>query len=111
DAEETLLTFMKGGVPDPAAFRQNVGDVLGSVTTGRPTATVRAYGEMVDCLWKNDATDAAIRLEVLWNQLANTRAFSLLCGYSMGNFYKHGAYEDICTQHTHVMPAGGQPIR
>jgi hypothetical protein len=111
DAEETLATFMKDGVLDPVAFRTSVGGALDSATAGRPKATVRAYGEMVDWLWKHDAADAAIRLEVLWNQLANTRAFSLLCGYSMGNFYKHGAYEDICGQHTHVVSAAGQPLR
>jgi 4-alpha-glucanotransferase len=29
---------------------------------------------------------------MLWNRLANTHDFSLLCGYAMGNFYKekHG---------------------
>jgi hypothetical protein len=109
DAEETLSTFMKDGVPDPVAFNQSVGGVLNTATAGQPNTTVRAYGEMVDCLWKNDAADAAIRLEVLWNQLANTRDFSLLCGYSMGNFYKHGAYENICSQHTHVISGAGQP--
>lgn len=111
DAEETLSTFMKDGVPDPVAFRASIGSVFDGATAGRPNATVRAYGEMVDWLWKHGAADAAIRLEVLWNQLADTRAFSLLCGYSMGNFYKQGAYEDICSQHTHVVSAAGQPLR
>jgi hypothetical protein len=36
---------------------------------------------------KDGLTTAAIKLEVLWNQLAMTREFSLLCAYSMGNFY------------------------
>jgi hypothetical protein len=111
DAEETLATFMKDGVPDPVAFRQNVGDALDKAIAGRPNASVRAYGEMVDCLWKAGQTDAAIRLEVLWNQLADTRAFSLLCGYCMGNFYKHGAYENICDHHTHVISGSGHPTR
>ena len=109
DAEEALATFMKDGVPDPGAFRWSVGGVLDRAMAARPASTVRAYGEMVDWLWKHDAPDAAIRLEVLWNQLARTRAFSLLCGYSMGNFYKHGAYEQICAQHTHVVSSSGQP--
>jgi hypothetical protein len=111
DAEETLSAFMKDGVPDPVAFRATVGGVLDLATAGRPNATVRAYGEMVDWLWKQGTADAAIRLEMLWNQLADTRAFSLLCGYSMGNFYKQGAYEDICSQHTHVVSTAGQPLR
>jgi hypothetical protein len=110
DAEETLSTFMKDGVPDAEAFQRIVGGVLDHAARGRRQATVRAYGEMVDCLWKTGAAAAAIRLEVLWNQLAETRAFSLLCGYSMGNFYKHGAYEDICRQHTHAFSSTGHPV-
>jgi len=109
DAEETLATFMKAEAPDPAAFVQSIGGILDRLAAGRPQVTVRAYGEMVDCLWKRSATDAAIRLEVLWNELADARGFSLLCGYAIGNFYKYGAYEDICRQHTHVLSASGQP--
>jgi hypothetical protein len=111
DAEQILSTFMKDGFPDPGAFRRSVGGVISSATAGRTKTTVRAYGEMVDCLWRNEACAAAIRLELLWNQLAKTSDFSLLCGYSMGNFYKHGAYEDICSQHTHVMSGAGKPTR
>ena len=91
DAEETLSTFMKDGFPDGAAFRQSVGAVLDGASAGRPKTTVRAYGEMVDCLWKNDATIAAIQLEVLGISSRIRLPFSLLCGYSMGNFYKHMA--------------------
>lgn len=107
DAEEALATFMKDGSPDPAAFDRNVGGLLDRLTATRPGTTVRAYGEMVDWLWKNDAADTAIRLEVMWNELAAKRSFSLLCGYSMGNFYKHGAYETICAQHSHVVTGDG----
>ena len=111
DAHETLATFMKDGNPDPVAFRHTVGGALRRAAEGRPQATVRAYGEMVDCLWKAEQVDAAIRLEMLWNQLASTNAFSLLCGYCMGNFYKHGAYENICAHHTHVLSGDGQMTR
>jgi hypothetical protein len=111
DAAETLSTFMKNGLPDRDAFRQHVGSTIDKAAAGRSDVTVRAYGEMVDCLWKDRQTDAAIRLEVLWNQLAETRAFSLLCGYCMGHFYKHGAYEEICSHHTDVITAAGQLTR
>jgi len=111
DAADTLATFMRDGVPDADAFRQTIGGMLEAATAGRPEAAVRAYGEMVDCLWKNDAADAAIRLEVLWNELADTHTFSLLCAYSIGSYYKHGAYERICSQHTHVVSTTGQPTR
>ena len=34
----------------------------------------------MDLLWKDGLTTAAVRLEMLWNQLARTQDFSLLCG-------------------------------
>jgi hypothetical protein len=55
-------------------------------------------------LWKQGHTEAAIRLEVLWNELASTYAFSLLCGYAMGNFFKETAkLHEVCEQHTRVV--------
>ena len=63
---------------------------------------------MVDLLWKDGLTTAAVRLEMLWNQLARTHDFSLLCGYSMGNFYKESLcepFDRVCHAHSLVMPA------
>jgi len=48
-------------------------------------------------------TVAACRLETLWNTLANTHAFSLLCGYAIGNLYKDAAVDEICSHHSHVV--------
>jgi hypothetical protein len=104
DAEETLATFMAGDVPDPGAFRRNVGDALDQMLAGRDRTAVRAYGEMVDVLWKKGRAEAAIKLEILWNELAASHSFQLLCGYSMGNFFKQAEYyEKVCEQHTEVV--------
>lgn len=104
DADETLSRFMSKGMPDPALFRRTIGDVLEQAARGRERTPVRAYGEMVDVLWKKGAPDAAIRLEVLWNELAASHSFSLLCGYAIGNFYKQASrIEEVAQQHTHVM--------
>ena len=62
---------------------------------------------MVDVLWKAGQTVAACRLEALWNALANTHAFSLLCGYAMDNFYKDAAVDEICSHHSHVVSSTG----
>ena len=67
-------------------------------------------GQMVDVLWKNGQQEAAIRLEVLWNHLANSQAFSLMCGYAIGHFYKDASFDHICGQHTHVLSADGKPV-
>jgi hypothetical protein len=63
---------------------------------------------MVDVLWKKGERDAAIRLEMLWNQLSHIEAFSLLCGYAMGDFYKDANVDDICRQHSHIVSADGK---
>lgn len=102
DAGETLGLFMESGVPRPAAFRQVMGLLLETVRKGRHECVVRAYGEMVDVLWRAEQHDAAIRLEVLWNELATEHLFSLLCGYQVGQFFKHAAaIASVCEQHTH----------
>jgi MEDS: MEthanogen/methylotroph, DcmR Sensory domain len=104
DAEDTLGAFMHNGMPDPRLFQRSIGDIINQTIRGRGQISLRAYGEMVNVLWQRGQTEAAIRLEVLWNELASTHAFSLLCGYAIGSFYKETSkFEDVCQQHTHVM--------
>jgi hypothetical protein len=103
DAEEMLGQFMIGDVPDPELFEETVGLIVHQMLDGRGRIVVRAYGEMVDVLWKEGRAEAAIKLEILWNKLAMKYSFALLCGYAMGNFYKQAKQlDDICAQHTHV---------
>jgi hypothetical protein len=107
DANDVLATFMREEMPHPEAFHHIVGGVIRQTLANRSSTGLRAYGEMVDVLWKRGSEEAAIKLEVLWNDLAGTHAFQLLCGYSIGNFYKQaGSFERICEQHTHVMTDG-----
>ena len=107
DARETLQLVMDDGMPDPSAFQRAVGGILTKVRRGREQCAVRTYGEMVDLLWKDGREAAAIRLETLWNQLASVHDFELLCGYSMGNFYKGGAMDEIKGHHTHSLDVDG----
>jgi len=111
DAREALAMFMVDALPNSRAFHHNMGETMRLASRGHENVTVRAYGEMVDLLWKDGLEAAAIRLETLWNELANTHGFNLLCGYSMGNFYKGAAIEDIKGQHSHLIADTGRPIR
>jgi hypothetical protein len=107
DAEDTLAAFMADDGPDAAAFRAHVGQVIEQTMIGRQQQTLRAYGEMVDVLWRQGKPEQAIKLEILWNELAQTHRFNLLCGYSMGHFYKHAEYADrVRAEHTHVVSDG-----
>ena len=107
DARNMLDTFMIDGQPDGELFRAAASAAITRVCRDRKQCTIRAYGELVDLLWKDGLTGPAIKVEMLWNRLANTHDFSLLCGYSMGNFYKDATIEDITRQHTHVVTATG----
>jgi len=107
DAAETLATFMSGSVPDAQRFTQVVGDVLTRAVCGTSHSVTRAYGEMVDILWKEGNTEGAIRLEELWNDLAASHPFSLLCAYEMSNFTRESdspGFQAICRKHAHVIP-------
>lgn len=107
DARDTLNEFMGDAMPNPGAFRRAVGGHLTGIRRSSGGRPIRAYGEMVDLLWKDGREAAAIRLETLWNQLARSLDFELLCGYSMGNFYKGSSLDEVTRQHTHVVPTDG----
>jgi len=106
DAEEMLGQFMLGDHPDPDLFDENVGVVIKQTLDGRGGSGARAYGEMVDVLWKEGRSEAALAVEILWNKLIYKHGFALLCGYSMGNFYKQPRQlEVVRSHHTHVIDA------
>ena len=107
DAAETLRLFMQGDMPDPDRFRSVIGSVLDECRASVDGLTVRAFGEMVNVLWREGNEQGAIRLEQLWNDLARTHGFSLLCAYAMQNFTAAGdtsGFREICRQHGEVLP-------
>jgi len=107
DARGTLSEFMEGGMPDRERFEATLGPVFGRLLGNRSYLVARAYGEMVDVLWKDGNIEGAIALEEMWNALAARYSFTLLCAYAMGNFYKEAhtaSFQRICAQHTHALP-------
>jgi signal transduction histidine kinase len=109
DARETLARFMRRGTLDPALFRAVMGEIFAAsaaraVAQGRQ---VRAYGEMVDVLWRDGQRSAALLIEDLWNDLSATFPFSIFCAYVLDSFFKSSdteLFEKICSAHTHVVP-------
>jgi signal transduction histidine kinase len=107
DAGETLASFMSGSVPDAHRFKRVIGDVLARSVCGTSHSVTRAYGEMVDILWREGNAEGAIRVEEWWNDLAAAHSFSLLCAYGISNFSREShspGFEAICRQHVHVIP-------
>ena len=103
DAADTLASLLVDGHPDAERFRAIVGGVIaGAAHHGR----VRAYGEMVALLQAEGRTAAALALEELWNDLAATHAFELLCSYPkqvFDNEHGHADVHGVYDRHTHVV--------
>ena len=107
DARECLSAFMEGGRPNAELFEATVGNVFERLMQNRRYLVLRAYGEMVDLLWRDGKADAAIALERLWNALAQKYAFTLLCAYSKESLAmcdENHNVEHICAEHTTVLP-------
>jgi signal transduction histidine kinase len=110
DADETLAKFMVNGQPDGARFNRVLTARMARLTSAAvgPSPQVFAFGEMVSRLWGDGKREAAIRLEQLWNDLAEKHAFQLLCAYPMRLFSRERDRESllkICAEHSHVLPA------
>lgn len=109
DARATLAAFMVGDMPDTQKFDHTVGAAVERLDAQHEGAVIRAFGEMVNLLWQDGNTRAAIRLEELWNQLATVHPISLLCSYAGGEFLAASGYADresITRLHTHVLDSG-----
>jgi CheY-like chemotaxis protein len=106
DADEVLSRFMVEATPDTRRFEDTMMHTVMDRLAWSGTRTVRAYGEMVDLLWKNDQHAAAISLETLWNQFIASRKCSLLCGYSFEAVGEGTGFKKICSEHSHVVSAG-----
>jgi anti-sigma regulatory factor (Ser/Thr protein kinase) len=81
DAQDLLSRFTVGGSIDPDLFSQTVPPLVESLKA-RGAQPPRAYGEMVDLLWRQGNVQASHDLEMLWNSVGAGRDFGLFCGYS-----------------------------
>lgn len=114
DAEKILGLIMVQGEPEPQRFRAILDRVLAPWSGMSDRWTVRVFGEIVDVLCQRGEHDAALRLEELWNELAPSHRFTLLCGYSMANLHREvneAAYRGICAAHDHVLPSAPRGSR
>ena len=107
DADETLASLYQDGQLSAAAFERVIGGVIDGVQARFPDTRIRAFGEMVDLLTARGERTTAALLEDLWNTLAQTRRFSLLCGYRLDVFDRRAQelMPTVCSAHTHVRPA------
>lgn len=100
DAADILRKFMREGAPDPAAFEAAIGGIVDAAASGG--RSVRVYGEMVAVLWEQGNVTGALALEALWNNLAATRQFYLMCAYPSNSFDDEAlhALNSMCQLHS-----------
>jgi len=105
DADETLSTFMVNGMPDPVRFFDVVDDLVlnaAKAAKGEPPH-VAACGEGAPLLWGQGNPEAAIRLELLWNEVVKSYDVDVFCGYRLGSFQggmgSH-IFEKLCAVHS-----------
>ncbi|MGE0871913.1 MAG: GAF domain-containing protein, partial [Kofleriaceae bacterium] len=86
DAHRTLARLMRDGQLDRSIFDREMIPLIAS--KAKPSGGLRAYGEMVDVLWRSGHRVAAFQLESWWTELQRHYPFTLLCAYAMAGFYK-----------------------
>jgi PAS domain S-box-containing protein len=109
NAAEMLTKFMEEGMPNEERFCETLGGLItrAAAAAEDQNRSVVAFGEMVALLFAEGRPEAAIRLEKLWNHLAQSHSFSLRCAYPMQGFCRQGNGESlfrICAEHSSVIP-------
>jgi PAS domain S-box-containing protein len=110
DAHETLPGIMVNGAVDETRFMNTIGDVLTRVRNAADDkdSRVAVFGELVALLWADGKSLEALRVEGLWNDLAQKHSFSLLCAYPITGFNNERHIEPflkMCGQHSSVVPS------
>jgi DNA-binding NarL/FixJ family response regulator len=102
---EMLAKVMIDRYPDPTRFLAAAEDLISDAAqraTGQH-ARVAACGECSATVWAQGHVDAAIQLEHLWDDLANSYQMDVLCAYPMTAREENArAVRRLCAEHTAV---------
>jgi CheY-like chemotaxis protein len=107
DAAELLSTCVVNGMLEPTLLLQGFSHLILQAASAAKTEHPRVaiFGEGPDLLWKQGNIEAAMQDEKLGNQLAQTFAVDILCGYSLSNIKGVAAVDfvqQICAEHSVV---------
>ena len=108
DAAEALSHFMIEASPDEAAFDNVIGATMRDAAKHSVNEFVFAFGEMVALLCAGSNPAGAVRVEQLWNRLAQRQRFSLYCAYPLSSLVigqNMDAVVRICAEHDLTIPA------
>lgn len=106
DAEGAVSLLLSDGLPTSETFDRVVGGHLARLAAEH--GQVRAFGEIVNLLWRDGKRAAALRLEELWNEALGRHPLALVCGYServVLDTHVADPLEAITGVHTHILPS------
>jgi hypothetical protein len=108
DAREAMARFLVGDAVDAAAFKALGAEIFGKIRqASTPGREIRAWGEIVDVLWKEERPETAMLLEALWNDVIVEQQIRLLCSYEVDNLDPEshaGTIRDMCGSHSLLVP-------
>jgi len=111
DASKTLARLMVDGTIDENRFNDTVSAALRQAQMSvNGDCRIAVFGELVALLWADGKPHEAIRVEQLWNRMAQKYSFSLLCAYPITGFNDATHIEPflkMCGQHSGVVPSEG----
>ena len=112
DARELLPRLMVNGSVDEARFTEIIRNSLTQLRdSGLPeNRRLAVFGELVALLWAEGKPQEAIRVEQMWNKLAERHHFFLLCAYPVTGFSGETHVEpflEMCREHSGVVPNEG----
>jgi DNA-binding NarL/FixJ family response regulator len=107
DAGETLSKIMVADLPDPVRCARLVGDLILGAAQGAKGEHPRVAicGECAPTLLADGNTEAAIRLEHLWDEITRRYDADTLCGYigsAVSRQESSPVFERICAEHSAV---------
>jgi CheY-like chemotaxis protein len=88
DPTQVLSAFMVEGMPERKRFQKIAGGIIQTATKAlkREHTRVAICGECATLLWSQGNAEAALRLEQLWNEIAESSAIHILCAYPLASF-------------------------
>lgn len=110
DVTEILPRFLVDGAVDDNRFNEVVSEVLiqAQKAVSYKQGRIAIFGDLVASLWAEGKPAEAIQVEKLWNNLAKSYSFSLLCAYPLSGCSSDRHIEpflEMCGEHLSVIPS------
>src|SRR5450432_2940735 len=104
DAADLLSSFMVDGIVDEDKFKKTIIGMIqkAKIGEGGRARPVRAFGEMVDLLWRTDRQTTE-RLEELLNEVMERQSVRILCAYWLADTKPNDFPQDLIARHSHAI--------